>query len=102
MNRAKTLLDPLALDHRYLTICDAVPTFEKEPIREAAAEAKYVLNEGGNQDDDSDPEQQGDGAAGARGLTPPTPAEKKKSQDVDLRMWLPLRPHSIAWNDLGI
>jgi hypothetical protein len=31
---------------------------------------------------------------------PPTPPGKK-SQDDDVRMWLPLHPHSIAWNALG-
>ena len=91
------LLDLLALDYRYLTICDALPTHGKEPFREAAAGTASVLRDDERQDDDSEPEQGGGGmAADERQRTPPTPMGKEKSQHDDLRMWLPLRPNSIA------
>ena len=67
------LLDLLALDHRYLTICDALSNHAKEPIREVvAAETISVLRDGRHHDDDSGLEQ-GDGGAAARARTPPTP-----------------------------
>ena len=88
------------LDHRHLTICDALPNHAKEPIREVVAvETASVLRDGGHHDDDSGPEQD-DGGAAARERTPPTPEEKesrRRFQNV-----VPLRPHSIAWNDLGL
>ena len=61
MDSCQSLLDLLALDHRYLTICDALQKHEMEPIREVvAAETTSVLRNGGHHDDDSGP-QQGDG-----------------------------------------
>jgi hypothetical protein len=100
----QNLLDLLALDHRYLTICDALPNHKKIPIPEAAAANASVLRDGDKHDDDSAPgsPEHCDGAEAAREGTPPTPPGKKKSQDDDFRLWLPLRPHSIAWNELGL
>jgi hypothetical protein len=87
----QNLLDLLALDHRYLTICDALPNHKKIPIPEAAAETVRtagVLRDGEGHDDDSAPDssEHGDGAEADRGGTPPTPPGKKKSQDDDFRM----------------
>ena len=98
------MLDLLALDHRYLTICDALPNHAnlKVPIRETAMETTSVLREGGHHDDDSGPEQ-GDRAAGAHGRTPPTPTpparrgRRRVKTTISECGW----PHSIAWNDLG-
>ena len=103
MNTCKTdracqsLADLLALDHRYLTICDALASHDKQPFRETAPPAASSVLRDGNSDDDASG--QGDDAR----KTPPTPpvAGKKRSQDDNFRTWLPTRPHSVAWNDLG-
>ena len=53
------MLDLLALDHRYLIICDALPNHAKQPIPVEDAETRSFLREGGDRDhnEDSGPDQ---------------------------------------------
>ena len=110
MNTCKTdracqsLVDLLALDHRYLTICDALASHDMQPFRETAPPAaRSVLRDGNSDDDASGQDDDASVEDIPRGKTPPTPpvAGKKRSQDDNFRTWLPTRPHSVAWNDLG-
>lgn len=102
----QNLLNLLALDHRYLTICDALPNHVKELLREPdAAEPPSVLRVGGPDDDGSCPDRSEGGAAGGTPPTPPRQISPQKNRPdkvaPDFRVWLPLRPHSVAWKDLG-
>ena len=110
MNTCKTdracqsLVDLLAMDHRYLTICDALASYDKQPCRETAPPAARSVLRDGNADEDAS--SQDDDASVEdipRGETPPTPlvAGRRRSQDENFRTWLPTRTHSVAWNDLG-
>ena len=97
----QNLLDLLALDHRYLIICDALPNNIKEPIAEEASMSQPVLGAAkggkfaGNHDDDSDPDKR---AASPDPSAAPSPPEK--SQDDNFRLWMALRPMSVPWDDL--
>lgn len=99
----QNLLSLLALDHRYLIICDQLPTHRKEPIQpgiESAATAA-LLRDGTDDDDRSVDDNNPADQANGRGATPPTPVTKDQSRDGDFRKWMPNRPHAIPWNDLG-
>jgi hypothetical protein len=97
----QNLLDLLALDHRYLIICDALPNNIKEPIAEPEEPSMTqpvlgaATHDGGNHDDDSDPDKRAASPNPSAALSPP-----EKSQDDNFRLWMALRPTSVPWDDL--
>ena len=92
----ENLLHLLALDIRYLIICDYLGTFPPTAIPPEEVGNPAVLRDGDQDDDNSGNENSGD-----RRPTPPTPGKAKRSQDDNFTSWLPNSPDSIGWSDLG-
>lgn len=88
------LLELLALDLRYLLVCDQLAQHPKEVLPEITDESqgRGVLQQGSRSNDVSDTD--GD-------KTPPPPPPPKPTAASDFRLWQPYRPEAIPWNDLG-